>query len=70
MWGLDTPQDVSKTGCLSFRSIDACPIEYDIVSVQGDSLQLGLRSGDADICSAEKRPQELSLDALTRQAEE
>jgi hypothetical protein len=70
MWGLDTPQDVSKTGCLSFRSIDVCPIEYDIVSVQGDSLQLGVRSGDTDVCSDKKRPKELSLDALIRQAEE
>lgn len=70
MWGLDTPQDVSKTGCLSFRSIAVCPVEYDIVNVQGDSLQLGVRPRDGDLCSAEKRPKELSLSALMRQTEE
>jgi hypothetical protein len=70
MWGLDTLQDVSKTGCLSFRSIADCPVEYDIVKVQGDSLQLGVRSADGDLCSEGKRPQELSLSALIRQTEE
>lgn len=70
MWGLDTPQDVSRTGCLSFRSIADCPVEYNIVSIMGDSLQLGVRPKDGDLCSAEKRPEELSLSALIRQVEE
>ncbi len=70
MWGLETPQDVSETGCLSFHSIADCPVEYDIVTVQGDSLQLGIRPVDGDLCSVEKRPKELSLSALIRQPEE
>jgi hypothetical protein len=70
MWGLYTPQDVGKTGCLSFRSIADCPAEYTIVKVQGDSLQLGVRPEDGDICSAGKRPKELSLNALIRQTEQ
>ena len=51
MWGLSTPQDVSKTGCLSFRSITAYPVEYNIVKVEGDSLQLGMRPEDGDLGS-------------------
>jgi hypothetical protein len=70
MWGLGMPQDVSKTGCLSFRPITEYPIEYDIVKVQGDSLQLGIRPIDGDLGSAEKRPAELTLKALIRQPEE
>ncbi len=68
MWGLETPQDISKTGCLSFRSITDYPVEYDIVSVQGDSLQLGIRPTDGDMGSEEKRPTGLSLSALIRQS--
>ena len=70
MWGLGMPQDVSNTGCLSFRPITEYPLEYDIVKVQGDSLQLGIRPVDGDLGSAEKRPVELSLKALIRQPEE
>ncbi len=70
VWGLGMPQDVSKTGCLSFRPITDYPIEYDIVKVQGDSLQLGIRPIDGDLGSNEKRPVELSLKALIRQSEE
>ena len=70
MWGLGMPQDVSKTGCLSFRPITEYPLEYDIVKVQGDSLQLGIRPVDGDLGSGEKRPVELSLKALIRQPEE
>jgi hypothetical protein len=70
MWGLGMPQDVSKTGCLSFRPITDYPLEYDIVKVQGDSLQLGIRPIDGDLGSVEKRPAELTLKALIRQPEE
>ncbi len=70
MWGLSTPQDVSKSGCLAFRSITAYPIEYNVVKVMGDSLQLGLRPEDGDLGSADKRPTKLSSDALIRQADE
>jgi hypothetical protein len=70
MWGLGMPQDVSKTGCLSFRSIADYPMAYDIVKVQGDSLQLGIHPEDGDIGSDEKRPTELSLKALIRQPKE
>lgn len=70
MWGLGMPQDISETGCLSFRPIADYPVEYDIVKVQGDSLQLGIRPADGDLGSEEKRPAELSLKALIRQTEE
>jgi hypothetical protein len=70
MWGLSTPQDVSKTGCLAFRSITAYPAEYTIVKVAGDSLQLGELPKDGDLGSPEKRPTKLSPDALTRQADD
>jgi hypothetical protein len=70
MWGLSTPQDVSKTGCLSFRSITAYPVEYNIVKVEGDSLQLGMRPEDGDLGSTEKRPTNLSADVLIRQVDE
>ncbi len=70
MWGLSTPQDVSRTGCLAFRSITDYPIEYNIVKVEGENLQLGLRLVDSDLSSPEKRPTKLSTDVLTRQADE
>jgi hypothetical protein len=70
MWGLSTPQDVSKTGCLSFRSITSYPVEYNIVKVQGDSLQLGIRPIDGDLGSPDKRPIKLSGSVLMRQADE
>jgi len=70
MWGLGMPQDVSKTGCLAFRSIADYPVEYNIVKIQGDSLQLGKRPIDGDLGSEEKRPTELSLKALIKQPEE
>ncbi len=70
MWGLEIPQDVSDTGCLSFLPIGTCPVEYNIVKITGDSLQLGVRPRDNDLCSPEKRPIELSTKALMRQVEE
>jgi hypothetical protein len=70
MWGLGMPQDVSKTGCLSFRPIADYPMEYDIVKVQGDSLQFGIRPPDGDLGSADRRPAKLSVKALMRQSEE
>jgi hypothetical protein len=67
MWGIDSPQDVSKTGCLSFRSTDTYPKEYDIVKIEGNSLYLGVRPKDGDIGAPEKRPNELSVAGLTKQ---
>jgi hypothetical protein len=70
IWGLDVPQDVSDTGCLSLASIEACPVEYNIVKIQGDFLQMGLRPADGNICSPENRPIELSAKVLARPVEE
>jgi hypothetical protein len=69
MWGLDVPQDVSKTGCLTFRSIDAYPKEYDIIKIEGDSLFFGKPPEDGDMGSSKKRPAHLMTVALSRQAE-
>lgn len=61
--------DISATGCagLGQRPIAACGQDFDLVSVQGDTLHFGNRPEDNDMCSTARRPTSLSPLPITRQ---
>lgn len=40
-WMLDLERDVSLTGCILVPSIEICPVEYDIIKVDGDKIYFG-----------------------------
>ncbi|HET6266917.1 MAG TPA: hypothetical protein VFG11_04300 [Acidobacteriota bacterium] len=54
-------KDISLTGCSFFTSISGCGQEYDLVSIEGDLLRLGMRPSDRNMCSEDKRPKALGL---------
>lgn len=58
-WQVGEQQDVSD-GCapIGVGAIADCPVEYDLVSVTGDRIQLGDRS--SSLCSPERRTAKLS----------
>lgn len=65
-WEVGVPQDVTGTGCLGVaHPIAECPVEYDIVSVDGDALFFGARV--TDMCVEEGRPTALAAYAVVRQ---
>jgi hypothetical protein len=53
--------DISATGCSFFTSIAACGQEYDLVKIDGDSLRLGARPADRNMCREDKCPTALGL---------
>jgi hypothetical protein len=55
-------KDVGATGCanLGQRPISACPADYDLVKVDGDTLFFGARPADNDMCTEAKRPTAIS----------
>lgn len=59
-------KDTSTTGCLFFQPISACPMDNDIVKVEGDSLYNGVRDPNADMCVAAGRPKALNTFAFRR----
>lgn len=59
---LGVEKDISLTGCGFLPSIPASGIEYDLLSLKGDRLWLGERSGDL----AKQRPGALSTLAVVR----
>lgn len=52
-------KDISANGCSNFTSVAVCGQEYDIVNIERDTLRLGARPADGNLCSAEKRPKNL-----------
>lgn len=50
------PKDVSDSGCSFVPSITACGQEYDIVRQEGDTLYLGARPADNNLCTIDQRP--------------
>lgn len=40
-WMLDLERDVSLEGCILVPSIESCPIEYDIIKVEGNEIYFG-----------------------------
>lgn len=59
---VDMPTDI-KGGCagLGAYPVADCPTDYDIVKLDGNTLQFGLRPADNNMCSAEKRPTALGV---------
>ena len=62
--GLGEEKDVSATGCLFFRPIAQCAMDYDIVKVEGDRLYNGVRGGDQ--CVPAGRPRALNTFSFDR----
>lgn len=65
----DTDVDITEAGCagLGQRPVSACGQDYDLVSVNGDSLRFGQRPSDNDMCTTARRPTALSPLAMQRQ---
>ena len=40
-WMLDLEHDVSSKGCILVPSIETCPVEYDIIKIQGNEIYFG-----------------------------
>ncbi len=53
--------DISSSGCSFFTSIAACGQEYDLVRIDGNTLRLGARPADRNLCVPEKRPRALGM---------
>lgn len=57
-WEVGKAQDVTGTGCIGVAHVESeCPEEYDVVSVEGDSLFFGERV--TDMCKVDGRPAKL-----------
>jgi len=65
-WALDVAQDVSEAGCAFVPSSPACPVEYDLVAPDGDTLYFGTRPVEGDMCSPRDRPSELGEHPVAR----
>ncbi len=53
--------DVSEKGCSGWKSVTACPGDYDLLSLDKEGkLYFGNRPKDNDMCSPEKRPTSLT----------
>jgi hypothetical protein len=50
--------DIGGAGCagLGQRPLAQCGQDYDVVSLEGDSLTFGARPADNDLCTEDKRP--------------
>ncbi len=40
-WMLDLEHDVSSKGCILVPSIEICPVEYDIIKIEGNKIYFG-----------------------------
>ena len=67
VWDLGVAQDVSQTGCapLGLDSVEECPVEFDLVKLEGDKLYFGDRS--MGMCDASKRTSTLQTVAVVKQ---
>lgn len=52
-------KDISHIGCSFFRSVEESPVDYDLVSQEGETLFLGARPEDDDMSTDAKRPASL-----------
>jgi hypothetical protein len=57
-FGVDRATDVMDVACpaLGFRAFETCQADLDVVAVDGNTLRLGLRPADGDVCSPARRP--------------
>jgi kynurenine formamidase len=67
-WRAGEPQDVTERGCPAFRvrAASECPMEFDVVRLQGRELHLGTRPATGDLCRPEARPLQAATAALAR----
>lgn len=57
----DVEQDVSEQGCSGWKSVAACPGDYDLLSLDKEGkLYFGNRPADNNMCSPDKRPTSLT----------
>jgi hypothetical protein len=57
---IDQPVNLNAMGCGAFAaSLEACPADYDIFTIEGDTLYIGKRPAQGDICAPDRRPTEL-----------
>jgi hypothetical protein len=64
-WEVGVGQDVTETGCIGVaHPIAECPVEFDIVKVEGDDLYFGARV--TDMCQESGRPTALADYAVSR----
>lgn len=67
-WAIGVQQDVTAGGCAFVPSEGACPIEHDLVALDGvDRLFFGQRPVSGDMCSPRTRPAALGEHAVVRQ---
>ncbi len=67
-WEIGVQQDVTENGCAFVPSATACPVEHDLVALEGsDRLFFGQRPLDGDMCSPRARPTALVEHAVVRQ---
>ncbi len=52
-------KDISVSGCSNFTSVAACGQEYDLLNIERNTLRLGARPADGNMCSVDKRPKSL-----------
>jgi hypothetical protein len=68
-WAVGVQQDVTAEGCAFVPSAEACPVEHDLVALDGtDRLFFGQRPVEGDMCSPRTRPTALGEHAVARQA--
>jgi hypothetical protein len=59
-FALGAEVNLNAMGCGGFAaSLQACPADYDIFTIEGDTLYIGKRPAQGDICAPERRPTEL-----------
>lgn len=60
-YGVGKTQDILDAGCpaMGFQPKASCASDYDVVFVNGSTLQFGQRPADNNMCSPDKRPKAL-----------
>jgi len=70
-YAVNEAQDILTGGCkdLGFHPLSSCGADHDVVKIEADgALIFGKRPADNDLCTAEKRPKELSSVRFVRAA--
>lgn len=58
---LNKEKDISITGCALWRSVSECSEDHDLLSLDAKgNLYFGVRPSDNDMCTADKRPHQLT----------
>jgi len=67
-WQVGVSQSVYANGCAAFGQYpqSKCQADYDLLSIEGTTLHFGNRPADNDMCTADKRPTQLSALALVK----